>query len=427
MISISLLNGMAVGIFGMVLAAAFCDIHWTMRRKLLMGSYIAGLLLLQGLVYFVLSPSMLRSFYPLITHVPLIIVLWTFSKSWTWSVISVLTAYLCCYPRRWISLFLVALFSGDTITRSILQNLVELLITFPLLWFLIYFVAPSVRTISRDSLFVQYQFGLIPLLSYAFDYLTQVYTRLFVKGTPVVAEFMSFVCCGAYLVFVVSTSREKEMRMQLEQREANLNMQVEQAVREMQYMREAQKQMRIYRHDLRHHMQYVLACIENDKLEQARDYIHELDSGIEGSKVVSYCENEGANLILSSFAERARDNDIVMQVRAEIPHIIPVAESDLCVLLSNALENALHACQKCKAKGLPGVIDVSAYEQNGKIFLQIANSCDEAIVFDNGIPVTDRPGHGIGVRSICALVERYRGIYDFAVKEGRFILRVTLF
>lgn len=424
--SISLLNGTAVGIFGMVLSAAFCDIHWTKRKRLLMVGCMAGLLLLQGLVYFVFSPSVVRSFYPLITHIPLIIVLWAFNKSCAWSFIAVFTAYLCCEPRRWIALFIVALCSGTTITQSAVQSVVELLITLPLLWLLIRFVAPSVRALSRESLFVQYQFGLIPVLSYGFDYLTQIYTRMFSKGTPVVAEFMFFVCCGAYLIFVIRTSQEKEMRNQLEQAQANLNMQVAQAVREIEHMREAQNQVRVYRHDLRHHMQFVLACIENGKLEQAQTYIHGIDAEIEGSKVTNYCENEAANLILASFAGRAEENRIEMNISAKIPRIIPVAESDLCVLLSNALENALHACQKLKAEGKDGFISVTIYEKNGKLFLQIVNSCDEDVVFEKGLPVTDRSGHGIGVRSICVLVERYRGIYNFAVKEGKFILRVTI-
>ena len=39
---------------------------------------------------------------------------------------------------------------------------------------------------------------------------------------------------------------------------------------------------------------------------------------------------------------------------------------------------------------------------------------------------TDPPGHGIGVSSICAIVERYGGLYSFSVREGKFVLRVSL-
>ena len=96
------------------------------------------------------------------------------------------------------------------------------------------------------------------------------------------------------------------------------------------------------------------------------------------------------------------------------------------MLLSNALENALHACQNLKEKGIEGKIEVSAFEKNKKLFLQFINSCDSDITFVQGIPVTSQPDHGIGVRSICALVERYEGIYTFEVVEDRFVLRVSI-
>ncbi len=105
---------------------------------------------------------------------------------------------------------------------------------------------------------------------------------------------------------------------------------------------------------------------------------------------------------------------------------IHISESDLCILLSNVLENALHACQGLKEKGRSCFIEVSAYEKKGKLFLQCMNSCGGDIVFEQGIPVTDNPGHGIGVRSICAIVEHYGSIYSFSVRTGKFILQVSL-
>ena len=173
-------------------------------------------------------------------------------------------------------------------------------------------------------------------------------------------------------------------------------------------------------------MQYLSVCIENNRLEEAQAYVQGICSEIEAHKVTVYCENEAANLIFSAFAGRARTQETPFDIRAEIPDIIPISDSDLCVLLSNALENALHACKKLRDKGMPAVIEASVYEKKGKLFVQIINSCEEDIIFDNGIPVTDTPGHGIGMCSICALVERYGGLYSFTVKDRNFVLRIAL-
>ena len=44
-----LINLTSVGIFGMILSAAFCDIHWTKKKIVCMAASMAVLLLFQGL------------------------------------------------------------------------------------------------------------------------------------------------------------------------------------------------------------------------------------------------------------------------------------------------------------------------------------------------------------------------------------------
>ena len=419
---IELLNSTSVGIFGMVLAAAFCDIRWTKQKYIFIGSSITLILMLQGIVYYFFDVETVRYIYPLITHIPWAIVLYLLTRQMLWSWISVFTAYLCCYIRRWLALFIVAAaFEG-----SLMQNLVELLLTLPLLWGLIKFAAPSIRAISHYRITTQCLFGAVPIICYGFDYLTSIYTNWFLQGIPVVTEFMAFLCSVGYLIIVVNVLEEERKYSQLEQAQHSLHLQAEQAMREIELLRTSQQKTRIYRHDLRHHLQYILSCLENNRLEQAKTYISEISVELEKNKVRQFCENEAANLILSTFAGKAEEQGIVMTVKTAIPQTIHLSESDLCVLLSNALENALHACQKVKASAKSAVIEVTAYEQNGRIFLQIINSCAEKITFNDGIPTTTRAGHGFGVQSICMLVEKYQGIYNFSSAEGQFILRISL-
>lgn len=419
---LSIINLASVSVFGLILSARFCDIRWTRQMKLFMAGSMSIIMLFQGLILFFADVYIVKYFYPLITHLPLAISLCILSKEFLWPLISVLTAYLCCQLRKWLALLIVAIFSGD----ALMQDTIELIITLPLLLLLLYFVAPSIRSISHYTTAEKCRFGLVPLLYYGYDYLTTFYTALLSEGNPAVAEFMPFVCSVAYLIFVLRVSEDERIRIRLEQTQEILNLQMTQAVREIAVLRESHQKSRRYRHDLRHHMQYLLSCIENNRLEQAQTYIQEICSEIEAVTVIVFCENEAANLIFSAFSERAKNCGIAIIIKAAIPQNIPISENDWCVLLSNALENALHACQKLTEKGLPGSIDVSAYERNGKLFLQVANSCEKNISFSNGIPVTSNPGHGIGVYSICTIVEHYGGIYSFSAQNGVFIFRMSL-
>lgn len=416
-----LINLTSVGVFGMILSAAFCDIHWTRKRLWGMAATMAAIFLFQGIFYFRCNSNLVENLYPFITHVPLTAALCVSKKKCLWPFFSVLTAYLCCQVRRWLGLLIAAVLWNI----PSVQDIAELALTLPILLFMLRFVAPSVRQISHFSLSAQCQFGLVPVLYYGFDYLTRIYTSLLLDGVLVAVEFMSFVCSVAYIIFVVYTSKERNARIRLEQMQGILNLQISQAVREIGTLREAQQRNRAYRHDLRHHMQYLYSCIENGRLEHAQEYIREICSEIEKGSVTSFCENETANLILSAYAKRAQEQGIPFRARAAIPQAVPISGSDLCVLLSNALENALCACQKL-AKKEQGTIEVTAYKKNGTLFLQFVNSFDGDITFEHGIPVTDNPGHGIGVRSICAVVERYGGFYSFLTEGSRFILRISL-
>ena len=419
---LTLANGAAVGIFGIVLSASFCDIGWTKKKRTVMLASSVIMLLLQAVVVCFAGWDKIMAVYPFITHGPLAVVLCLLSGQFLWPTISVLAAYLCCQLRRWLALLAVAVFPGS----EWMQPAVELAVTLPLLLLLLQYVSPAAREFARYPRTMQLLFGLVPLLGYGFDYVTRIYTDLLAQGNQAAVEFMPFVSSVAYIVFVLRASAEERTRSRLEQTQNNLNLQVGQAVREIEALRTSQQQARTYRHDLRHHLQYISSCIENGRGEQAQDYIQSICSEIEASKVTLYCENEAANLIFSSFASRAENSGVPLSIRAQIPQDIPVAENDLCVLLSNALENALHACCKLKATGKPASIEVTAREKNGQLLLQFVNSCPEGVRFENGLPVTREAGHGIGVRSICAIVDKYGGISDFSVQGGQFILRASL-
>lgn len=419
---IAFINDIAVSLFGSILSASFCGALGTRKNRIVFWSFLAVFSAMQGVIYSFWDAAVMRNVYPLVMHLPLMITLAFITRKLLWSVISVLSAYLSCQLRRWVALLLVALFSGG----DVMQDVFELILTVPFLLILLRFAAPAVRRLSDYPAATQLLFGVIPAVYYVFDYLTVVYTNLLTSGSPVVVEFMPFVCCAAYLVFLLYHSAEEQKRSRFQQVQKNLNLQLAQAVREVDALRESQAMASRYRHDLRHHLQYLSSCIENGQAEKAQEYIFEICKEIEAHKVQRYCENEAANLILSSFATRAEKRGIRMNVQGSIPAFLVISDNDLCVILSNSLENAVHACVPLAAAGKDCIIDVQFYERENKLFLQISNPCDDSVRFQDDVPVTDKPGHGIGVQSICAIVRRYGGVYSFSIQNGKFILRMSL-
>ena len=385
---------------------------------------MAVMLIPQGAVYLIWSADFRLRVYPLIVHLPLLLLLYVLTKKLWSPAVSILTAYLFCQLRRWVALLAAVVLPGG----AIVQDLTELAVTAPLLLFLLRFAAPAIRQLFGYPMKIQCCFGAIPALYYAFDYLTRVYTDLLSSGEPVVVEFMPFVCCAAYLIFLLFNFTEERKRARLRDIQKNLEIQLAQSVQEINALRQSQEMAARHRHDLRHHLQYLSNCIRNGQEERAQSYISGIFQEIEAQTVQRYCENEAANLILSAFAGRMEKDGIRLEVQGALPAFLTVSDSDLCVLLSNSLENALHACRPLAAAGRACTVSLRLqyHERTGKLTMLVTNPCGEAVRFENGVPVSGEPGHGIGVQSICAIVERYGGACSFQVEDGQFILRLFL-
>jgi sensor histidine kinase regulating citrate/malate metabolism len=110
---------------------------------------------------------------------------------------------------------------------------------------------------------------------------------------------------------------------------------------------------------------------------------------------------------------------------AALPDSLTFSDTELCSLLSNALENAINACEKIPDSNKRH-IKLHMFSKNNKLCIDIRNSYNTEPVFDQGIPVSKEPGHGFGTKSMARIVEKHKGIYRFSVKDGLFIFQVTI-
>ena len=199
-------NGVAVALFGIALSAAFCDISWTKKNRIILAVGSAAMLLMQALITYMDSWTAMQEMYPLITHLPLAIILSVLSGKWLWPTISVLAAYLCCQLRRWVALLIIAMVPGI----NWLQPAVEIVVTLPLLALLLRYVAPAARSFARYPRSMQLLFGVVPLAGYLFDYVTRIYTDLLARGNQAAVEFMPFVCSVAYICLLYTSPSPRD-------------------------------------------------------------------------------------------------------------------------------------------------------------------------------------------------------------------------
>lgn len=98
---------------------------------------------------------------------------------------------------------------------------------------------------------------------------------------------------------------------------------------------------------------------------------------------------------------------------------LPFDTSDIVVLLSNLLDNAIEACQRYD-KG-DKTIHVMAVAQQD-FFISVRNTSEPVTIINSSIPTTkpEPQLHGFGLANIRLILEKYSGEYTMFYENGWF-------
>ena len=206
-------------------------------------------------------------------------------------------------------------------------------------------------------------------------------------------------------------------------------LQLEAQRREYEDLRRKTEQGRQYRHDMRHHLRVLQGLFDRANSAEGLQYIRTLDGQLTELEQQTWCENATVNAVLRSYIGRAREEGCRVTVRAQVPQECPVDEADLCVILANGMENAVNACRDNAEENEKWIrVGVTAHE-NGNLSVGIENPCTRPVAFGrDGLPKeADGERHGIGLRSVEAVVKKYDGILQCELTQGVFRLRAVLF
>lgn len=392
----------------------------TPALRLMWGLLSPLLLALQGLCLHFFGMETVRCLYPLIVHLPIILCLMRHSKArWDAALISVIIAYSLCQLPRWIGLVL-ALFSCASAATLLLHIACsQLLLLLLNRWFL----PPLHRIISRTVNPVL-RFGALPVLYYIYEYFVLFSGDRFIS-VQALNELLPTGLVLFFMLFVIMYHRENEKRESAENQSAMLSSQLAHSAQEISALRSLQEQTAIYRHDLRHHLMMLDDMISANQRDQAAAYILQVKDGLDAITPVRYCKHETINLLLSAFQRRCAEAGVEMSVKASLPADLPLPDTELCTLLSNGLENALHAAADLP-QHTPPEIDIYCAIRQNKLLIEIRNPCPHAVEIRNGLPISPDGNPHYGCRSIQALVQMHQGICTFAQEDDQFILQAAI-
>lgn len=407
-------------LFGAVVAVSFAGMVRTRKNYLNFGCFIIILFMLQLISLRIWGMDMTIKIYPLLSHLPVAIFISLYIKrSWLISLTSMFVSFLCCQPPRWIGTVV-----GEVFDSASMDHVGYIAAAFFMYYFLQKYAVKSVRHLLERSIKSCLLFGAMPAFYYLFDYAATVYTNFMYSGARAAVQFMPFATSTFYFVFLLLYYDETQKQTIIQRERDMLDVQLRQAQTEFASLRQIQQNAASYRHDMRHHFAFLQGLASEERIEEIKEYLQTAQSDIDAITPIRFCQNETVNLILSAFATKAKLSEILLTIDAKPPDSLPFSDTELCSLLSNALENAINACENIVDSNR--LIKLHMYSKNNKLCIDIRNNYQTEPIFHQCFPVSKEQGHGFGTKNMVHIVEKHGGICQFLVKDGWFVFQATI-
>ena len=225
------------------------------------------------------------------------------------------------------------------------------------------------------------------------------------------------------LVYVLYVNMQKDHAKQLEY--SILQQAFKSQEKSVEETKILYQSIRSIRHDLKQHFQVALTMLHSGKINEAVDYMEKYnDTVLDGISNKVFCDNDVVNYIINSKSKICSDRHIkiYIYIANEIPEF---SDLDLCVLLGNALDNAI--------EGVSG-------EGNNEIYLELRNVdnffmisvkntiTNSVLEYNPNLISTknEKEVHGLGILSMKEVVQKYNGSIEFYESDNKFCCDMLL-
>ena len=211
-------------------------------------------------------------------------------------------------------------------------------------------------------------------------------------------------------------TRRVEERQVREQQNFILRRQTESLAEQNALMQASRREAEAMQRQLADNYDAIEKLLVAGKRREAMEFIGRQTNLLDSSAVKVFCRSPLINAAVSLYSRRARELGIKFSCKIELPPNFSLDESDLAVLLSNLLENAITASKKNLSDR---EISLIMRNMGGQYVLEVTNRFDLPIkVGSNGLPYTTEIGHGLGMSSLEIFANKYDAFVDFSHEGG---------
>ena len=188
---------------------------------------------------------------------------------------------------------------------------------------------------------------------------------------------------------------------------------------------ENQHAVRELHHNMKAFHSTLTGLLAEGKWEEARAFLAETgDFSVEAG--ADYCPDSYLNAVLGQFAGRFRGVDAELTIDVRLPGG-PLPHMELCLILSNALDNALEAVAALPEGERRASVQIRP--KGVYLLLRVKNRCIDGFTVARGdLPHTGKqePGHGYGLPTIRRTAEDLGGSAICYTEGGYFFLDVMV-
>lgn len=271
-----------------------------------------------------------------------------------------------------------------------------------------------------------YVFWILPAVFISLNlFLTPLHIEILYQGRTLLLYIvnslmlLSFLLLFYWLFYYVASALNRNYR--LRQENQFLNMQQTQ----YEMLCSAIEETRQARHDMRHHFSTLAALANRKEWQQLEEYIAQVQESIP-SVELNLCDNPAVDGVASHYAALIKGYDIPFSAKFNLPYNLLISEMDICLVLSNLLENALEASLRTDIS--KRCIKVQAYiHSDNVILITVENAFEGNINKKNDVFQSSKhSGSGVGIQSVRRIAERNGGYCRFMLADGKFTANIML-
>lgn len=184
-------------------------------------------------------------------------------------------------------------------------------------------------------------------------------------------------------------------------------------------LRRHQEEVMMLRHDMKKHLVFLRQSTSD---KATADYLEELIGQQQALSPVVKTRNRTLDIILNAKLGEAAGKGIEVEViQADAPEVLPLSDSELCALMMNLLDNAIHAACGTKKPFLR--LDM---HQKGGFFVF---TCENAAASGPPEKSADKkavPQQGLGLKIIEQIISRHGNLIEAEQLSGSYRVTIAL-